>query len=178
MADLWMIRHFRTPWNAEGRLQGQRDIGLDDPLGAADAAALAANRAALAGQEFAMVLTSPLLRARQTAALHGYSSAEADDDLAELTFGAWEGRTWAELETAHPGAWEQAPQTLPLGEGFGDFLARIERIISRASRATGPVLAFGHGAWMETLQSVLAGEGGHTLTHYPVANGALLRIAL
>lgn len=178
MAELWMIRHFRTPWNAEGRLQGQRDIGLDEPLSAADAAALTANRAALAGRDFALVLTSPLLRTRQTAALHGHGTAEVDDDLAELAFGRWEGRTWAELDAAHPGAWASAPQTLPLGEAFPAFVARIERILRRASVAGGPVLAFGHGGWMATLQSLLAGEGGQTLSDYPVGNGGLLRIPL
>ena len=63
MAQFWFIRHFRTPWNTESRLQGQRDVALDDPLGADDLAVLEANRRALSGRDFALVLTSPLGRA-------------------------------------------------------------------------------------------------------------------
>lgn len=178
MAELWIIRHFRTPWNSEGRLQGQRDITLDAPLGEADMATLAANRVALAGQSFALTLTSPLGRARETAALHGHSGAEPDPDLAELHFGPWEGRSWNELEAAHPGLWATAPQKLVLGEDFAVFAQRIERILTRAQTAGGPVLAFGHGAWMSALQSLLAGEGGYSLSQFPVGNGALLRVPL
>lgn len=93
MSEFWFIRHFRTPWNTESRSQGQREVALDDPLGADDLAVLEANRQALTGQGFALVLTSPLGRARQTAALHGFPTAEPDPDLAELSFGTWEGRT-------------------------------------------------------------------------------------
>lgn len=178
MAELWIIRHFRTPWNAEGRLQGGRDIALSDPLDAADAGALRRNIAALEGVDFAEVLSSPLQRARQTAAFHGFEAARPDPDLAELQFGAWEGRVWSELAAAHPGAWENAPQTLPLGESFPAFLSRIDAVLSRAAKAPGPVLAFGHGGWMAAMQSLLAGEAGRTLSQYPARNGLLLRVPL
>ncbi|SEN59602.1 Histidine phosphatase superfamily (branch 1) [Paracoccus alcaliphilus] len=59
MAEFWFIRHFRTPWNAEGRLQGQRDIALDDQ----DMATLAVNRLAL-GETFAD-FTARIMRIRQ-----------------------------------------------------------------------------------------------------------------
>lgn len=176
MAQLWFIRHFRTPWNAGGRLQGQRDIALDDPLGAQDMATLAANRGALAGRDFALVLTSPLGRARQTAALHGFAGAEPDPDLAEIAFGEWEGRTWADLEAAHPGIWQSAPHTLPLGETFADFTARIMCVRQRVLAAPGPVLAFGHGAWLGGLRQALDGHGG--LPRQVLGNGELVRLDL
>nr|WP_010394378.1 histidine phosphatase family protein [Paracoccus sp. TRP] len=175
MAELWFIRHFRTPWNAQGRLQGRRDIALEDPLSPQGMAVLAANRQALAGRDFALVLTSPLERARRTAELHGFA-AEPDPDLAEIAFGAWEGRTWAELEAAHPGAWENAPHTLPLGEPFSDFIARITRVRERALAASGPVLAFGHGAWLGGLQ--LAVDGGKGMPRQALGNGELVRLDL
>lgn len=173
MAELWFIRHFRTPWNAQGRLQGQRDIALDDPLSAQDMATLAANRQALAGPDFALVLTSPLGRARQTAALHGFAAAEPDPDLAEIAFGQWEGRTWAELEATHPGLWQNAPHRLALGETFTGFTARIMRVRQRVLAAPGPVLAFGHGAWLGGLRLVLEGRTG--MPHQPLGNGELVR---
>ncbi len=175
-AEIWFIRHFRTPWNAEGRLQGRRDIALDDPLGANDTATLATNRAALEGVRFAAVYTSPLERVRQTAALHGFPDAMPDPDLAELDFGPWEGRLWSELHAAHPGAWHSAPQTLPLGESFEAFRQRTARVHLRLLTAPGPVLVFGHGAWFGCLQSLLAGGDGSDLAGRACANGVLTRI--
>lgn len=176
MGQLWFIRHFRTPWNSQARLQGRRDIDLDDPLGEDDLAALAANRKELAGRDFELVLTSPLRRARQTAALHGFPAAVPDPDLAELCFGMLEGRTWADLEAAHPGLWGSDPHSLPLGEPFADFLERIQRVQLRVVTADKPVLAFGHGAWLSGLRHMLDGTPGlHTRS---IDNGALIRLDL
>jgi probable phosphoglycerate mutase len=176
MGQLWLIRHFRTPWNSQGRLQGRRDVALDDPLGEDDLAALAFNLKELAGQNFSLVLTSPLRRARQTAALHGFPAAVSDPDLAELCFGTWEGRTWADLEAAHPGLWRSDPHRLPLGEALADFLARIQRVQHRVITANAPVLAFGHGAWLSGLRQLLDGTSGfHSRT---IGNGALIRLDL
>ena len=178
MAELWFIRHFRTPWNSQGRLQGQRDISLDDPLGPADLATLEANRQALSGRDFGLVLTSPLVRARQTAALHGFSDATVEPDLAELAFGKWEGRTWAELEAAHPGAWKNSLHSLPLGESLADFTDRIDRVRNRVQTTTpGIVLAFGHGAWLGGLKLLLEGRKGG-MPPQILANGALVRLHL
>lgn len=174
MGQLWFIRHFRTPWNSQGRLQGRRDVDLDDPLGECDLAALAANRKELAGQEFKLVLTSPLRRARQTAALHGFPAAVPDPDLAELCFGIMEGRTWADLEAAHPGLWGGDPHSLPLGEPFANFLERIQRVQLRVANANTPVLAFGHGAWLSGLRHMLDGTPG--LHARSIDNGAMIRL--
>lgn len=178
MAELWFIRHFRTAWNASGQLQGQRDIPLESPLGADCRSALASNLTALADQTFAEVLTSPLARARATAVHHGFPHAQADADLAEIAFGDWEGRVWADLEAAHPGIWATAPHTLPLGERFEDFTARINRIRDRIAAAPGPVLVFGHGAWLGALRSLAGGGGGRDLSRFICRNGELVRVGL
>lgn len=175
MSELWFIRHFRTPWNAQGRLQGQRDIALDNPMGSEDLARLADNQLALAAQKFELVLTSPLSRTRQTAALHGFPDAEVDPDLAEISFGTWEGRTWDELEAAHPGAWENDLHSLLLGETMDDFRTRITRVRDRVTAAPGPVLVFGHGAWLGGLKLVLEGRQGG-MSRQTLANGALVRL--
>lgn len=179
MAEILFIRHFRTPWNASGRLQGRRDMPLDDPLGPDDLASLSRNRAHLADHSFSAVWTSPLLRARQTAALHGFDTAQSHDDLAELSFGAWEGQTWADLHAAHPGTWHTAPQDLPLGEDFAAFAARVRAVLARAQAMTGPpVLIFGHGAWANCAQALCAGHPASGMPGYTTANGALLRLRL
>ena len=88
-AEIWFIRHFRTPWNAEGRLQGRRDIALDDPLSDADQAVLAANRAALEGvaqRAGVPFLAPPLALCTDNAAMIAWAGMErfragAHDDL-------------------------------------------------------------------------------------------------
>ena len=179
MAALLFIRHFRTPWNAKGRLQGRRDQPLDDPLGPEDLAALSRNRTILAGMTFGAVWCSPLMRARQTAALHGFAEVDLQDDLAELSFGDWEGRTWADLHAAHPGKWGSAPQDLPLGEAFSSFAARVHAVLARARAIVGPpVLAFGHGAWANCAQALCGGHAATAMPAFATANGALLHLNL
>ncbi len=58
-----MVRHGETAWNAEGRVQGQLDIPLND-VGRAQARATAE---ALAGHDFTSIYCSDLMRVRQTA---------------------------------------------------------------------------------------------------------------
>ncbi|MDD7971933.1 histidine phosphatase family protein [Roseinatronobacter alkalisoli] len=177
MAEFWFIRHFRTPWNAEGRLQGRRDIALDDPLCSNDHTALVNNLSALEGMVFAEIWTSPLQRTRQTAALHGYPTTVAKDALLELDFGPWEGRTWTELHAAHPGLWSAAPDDLPLGESFVDFERRVTATLHNVwNRSGAPVLVFGHGAWANCAQAVAAGTSAARMNEWKTPNGALIRI--
>src|SRR5258707_12774205 len=106
------IRHGETDWNAEGRLQGQRDIPLNR-LGQEQAAA-AGRRAAggLARQGLtpskAVFVSSPLgrtqdtmQRARIAMGLDG-NGFELDERLKEFSFGEWEGLTWPEVKLRDP----------------------------------------------------------------------------
>ena len=56
----------------------------------------------LAGREFALVLSSPRVRARETAALAGFEP-EIDPDLVEVDYGDYEGRTTPEIREERPG---------------------------------------------------------------------------
>ena len=58
-----LARHGETPWNAEGRYQGQRDIALS-PVGEDQARKLGQR---LAGVDITRAVASPLTRARRTA---------------------------------------------------------------------------------------------------------------
>ena len=60
---LILIRHGRTEWNHDGRFQGQADVELD-AVGRAQAVAMASRVALLAP---GVLLSSPLVRARETA---------------------------------------------------------------------------------------------------------------
>jgi len=81
---LWLVRHGETPWTITGQHTGRTDVMLT-PLGELQAGAL---RHHLAGRDFTRVLTSPLLRARETCRLAGYDAiAEVDPDLQEWDYG-------------------------------------------------------------------------------------------
>jgi len=96
-----LIRHARTAWNAERRVQGRTDTPLDE-VGRAQAQALAA---ALRGRQFTAVYTSPLSRAVDTAkqlAIDAGVPLVEDERLLEYDFGAWEGLTFDELSLRYP----------------------------------------------------------------------------
>jgi broad specificity phosphatase PhoE len=92
MTRLALLRHGATAWNAEGRLQGRSD----QPLSPAGRAKLQGRRLP---PEFAAwrVLVSPLLRARETASILGLGKSVVDKRLVEMDWGAYEGRTLAEI---------------------------------------------------------------------------------
>lgn len=135
------MRHGETAWSAARKHTGRTDVPLTDD-GRHNAAAL---RARLAGYDFALVLTSPLVRARETCALAGLDGrAEVDDDLREFDYGAYEGRTTAEIRQERPG-WDFWLHDVPGGETHEQAGARADRAIERLVAADGDAAAFAHG---------------------------------
>ena len=130
MAELVLVRHGQTEWSRDGRHTGRTDIRLTAE-GERDAAAL---RGRLAEWDFALVLASPLQRARRTAELAGLAF-ELDGDLVEWDYGPEEGRTTAQARETRPG-WSVWDDT-GLGESLDEVAARQERVLQRVR----PVLA-------------------------------------
>jgi probable phosphoglycerate mutase len=97
MTELALIRHGITAWNTAGRMQGRRDV----PLSPAGREALARFRPPPEVAGFAW-LSSPLVRAVETAELLSGESPALDPRLVELDWGEWEGLTLDELRAAHP----------------------------------------------------------------------------
>lgn len=148
------MRHGPTEWSRDGRHTSVTDLPLL-PDGEPDARALAAR---LADLDPALVLTSPRLRARRTAELAGFASAEVDDDLAEWAYGAYEGVTTVAIREDRPGwsIWtDGCPDAEPPGQAPGESPAevgaRLDRVVARARAADGPVLAFAHGHSLRVL---------------------------
>ncbi len=139
--ELWIVRHGETEWSRTGRHTGRTDVPLTDE-GRRQAAAL---RRALEGRRFALVLSSPLSRAWETCRLAGFADvAQTTDDLREWDYGAFEGRTSAEIRREHPG-WTIWTGEVPMGETIEAVARRAERVIDRAVAAGGDVLLFAHG---------------------------------
>ena len=99
---LLLVRHGETDWNAAGRIQGCTDTPLN-ARGRAQAAALAEK---LRSSERAEALyTSPLRRAAETAEIIGSALGlrpEPVEALREISFGVWEGCSWAEIQRRWP----------------------------------------------------------------------------
>jgi probable phosphoglycerate mutase len=145
--ELWLARHGETDWSAAGKHTGTTDLSLN-ANGRAAATRLAE---ILSGQTFDLILTSPLLRARQTSELAGYGArAEITPDLREWEYGDYEGVTTAEIRETRPG-WTVFTDGCPGGETVADVGGRADMVIERVRSVEGKVLAFGHGHALRVL---------------------------
>ncbi len=147
--EIWVARHGATEWSDSGRHTGRTDVALTDE-GLRQAAALVRPLDAL---RFALILTSPLKRARDTARIAGFAGAELDPDLVEWDYGEYEGLTTAEIQAERAG-WNLWHDGVPGGEAIDDVAARARRVIARADKAPGPALVFAHGHVLRILTAV------------------------
>lgn len=146
---LYLARHGETAWSLSGQHTGLTDLPLTE-RGEAYARLLAAP---LAGIEFALVLTSPLVRAKRTCELAGFGAAAiADRDLVEWNYGEYEGKRTSEILAARPG-WKLFRDGCPGGETPEEAGARADRVIARARAASGNVLVFSSGHILRTIGS-------------------------
>ncbi len=145
--EIWLIRHGETEWSRSGQHTGRTDIPLA-PEGLRQAEALGRH---LGGRRFALVLTSPLARARETCRLAGYESvAQVSADLREWDYGIYEGRTTADIRVTEPG-WSIWTSPVPEGESIEAVGARARRVIEQALPADGDVALFSHGHLLRIL---------------------------
>jgi len=158
LSELWLVRHGETEWSAGGRHTGRTDVPLTE-AGEAQARALGA---ALAGHEFALVLTSPLARARETCRLAGLEDrAEVSYALVEWDYGDYEGRRTVEIREERPG-WTLWTDGVPNGETAAEVAARTRTVIERAnavfrSNDGGDVVLFAHGHVLRVLTATWLG---------------------
>jgi probable phosphoglycerate mutase len=169
---LYFLRHGETDWNAEGRLQGRRDVPLN---------ALGRDQSARAGATLKKLLSargldplalpyhcSPLIRTRETMeiarAAMGLSreGASFDDRLVEFTFGAWEGLTWPEVverdpQLAHMRGADKWNFTPPGGESYAELSQRLEPWLAEQD---GPSVVVSHGGVARALMAQI----GHLST--------------
>jgi len=154
LPEIWLIRHGETAWSLSGQHTGRTDI----PLTAAGERHAAEIGRYLGGRSFALVLTSPLQRARETCRLAGYGGvAQFDPDLCEWDYGAYEGRTSAQIQEKAPG-WTIWTSPVPQGETIGQVAVRASRVIERACQASGDVALFAHGHLLRVLTACWLGQ--------------------
>lgn len=159
MTRLAMLRHAETAWSLEGRIQGRSDVPLLFP-----------QEISLPGPVKAFqIVSSPLRRCVETAALLGCRNPEREPRIAEMSWGAWEGRRLqalrAELGEAMRGnearGWDFRPEG---GESPREVLARVRPWLAEVAARGEPTLAITHRG---VIRAVLADALGWDLRGTP-----------
>jgi broad specificity phosphatase PhoE len=160
-----LVRHGQTEWSAVGRHTSYTDLDLT-PDGERQARRLGA---ALRGRTFVAVLSSPRKRALRTADAARLSITEVDDDLAEWSYGEYEGLTTAAIQEIRPD-WSLWTDGCPGGESPEQVGVRLDRVLAfvRPLVAEGDVALFGHGHALRVAAARWIG--------LPPGGGALLRL--
>jgi ribonuclease H / adenosylcobalamin/alpha-ribazole phosphatase len=179
-----LLRHGQTPMSVQKRYAGRSDVPLTD-VGVQQAAAAAKRLASAGPGALDVIVTSPLLRAVQTAgevaAVTG-APVVTDDGFAEADFGAWDGLTFAEVRERWPAevtAWLADPQIAPPGgESFTDVCSRVTRALHRmlADRERERVLIVSHVTPIKTLVASALGAPPSALYRMHLDVAALCEI--
>jgi len=167
--NVFPIRHGETAWSLSGQHTGIADIPLTD-----NGRWLAERlRPILARETFALVLTSPLQRARETCVLAGLGDcAVVDPDLVEWNYGRYEGLTPSQIHREAPG-WLIFRDGCPDGEAPEQVGERVDRAIARARTATGDVALFAHGHVLRVLVARWLGLPVGAGQHFLLGTGTL-----
>lgn len=160
MTTLLLVRHGETDWNRDARWQGHSDTPLND------AGRVQARRLAAELGEVDVVYSSDLERARETAEILAEPlglQVRLDRRLRERGFGAWEGKTAAEIETEFAddhARWlaGEAPGAAD-AEPFDAFGARVEEFVTDvlAEHPGETVLVVGHGGTIRVIHALAQG---------------------
>jgi probable phosphoglycerate mutase len=182
---IYFIRHGETDWNLEGRLQGQKDIPLND-VGRVQAEEAARKLEALVPHfEDLAYVASPMTRTRETmeilrATLGLHPEVyRLDDRLVELTFGVWEGMTWKEVRKAEPALaalreqdkWHYAPPGG--GESYAMLVDRIRPILDDLTRDT---VIVAHGGVARAFLAICCGVSSRQAASMDIWQGRILVI--
>ena len=173
--NIWVLRHGRTAYNAEYRYQGRTDVPLS-PEGAVE----------LRQAEITppVVYVSPLCRTGQTAArIFPGAKQVAVKELAEMDFGAFEGRNYVEMEhDPDYRAWVDGgcEGRCPGGESRGEFCDRVcgafSTLVEDAAARKAPLLVLvAHGGvQMAVMERFALPERGYFDWNAPCGGGYVL----
>lgn len=147
LAMIVLVRHGATEWSAAGRHTGRTDVRLTAE-GRRQAGLLAER---LAAWTFVRVLTSPLSRALDTCRIAGLANrAELRPELGEWDYGAYEGRSTADIRRERPG-WYLWRDGVPEGETLAAVGRRAGAVVAELRRTAGDVAVFAHGHLLRVL---------------------------
>lgn len=157
----WYLRHGQTDWNRDGLSQGRTDVPLNETgIAQADAAAKLFETCASKHTPFTHIVSSPLDRAFQTAAIvregliaKGFEAfpLETDEGLEEVCFGEQEGQPMGDWYDS----WIAGDYTPAGAEPFSVLRVRAVEAINRATEHGGVPLIVAHGALFRALRAAM-----------------------
>ncbi len=181
---LTLVRHGLTEWNLSRRFQGHADVPLNN-AGRLQAEALAKR---LAGEQLCAIYTSDLQRAQDTAqeiANVRRSAITAEPRLREISFGVWEGLTYAEICQKTPAAlanWEAntTESAPPGGETLARVAARVRQALDeiRRQHAGENVLVVAHAGSLQVLLCLALDISPGMYWQFHLAPGSISEISL
>jgi probable phosphoglycerate mutase len=176
MGEMLVVRHGATEWSRSGKHTGVTDLPLL-PEGEDDARRLAG---VLAGRDVVATFVSPLSRARRTAELAGLldgADVRVDDDLVEVDYGAYEGRTTQEISEELGRPWSLWADGTTPGDSPGETLEQVGTRVDRVLDAARPLLADGdvalvaHGHVLRILTARYLGLAPEAGALFPLGTG-------
>ncbi len=184
MEAIYLVRHGETEWNRDGRLQGQSNSALTK-RGLKQARAIGELLRELVGGGIP-IIASPLERALRTAEVicgplgRNPACLQTDDLLKEISFGQWEGLTFAEIAAADPenlarmeqDRWSVAP---PGGESYAMMADRVRRWL-RQSAAIEEKIVVAHGEWGRVLRGIYCGTTQEEMFALDVPQDVVFRL--
>jgi broad specificity phosphatase PhoE len=139
MGELVVLRHGQTEWSRSGQHTSVTDLPLL-PEGEEQARNL---QKALAGHQFVEVWVSPRQRALRTAELAGLTPTRVEEDLVEVDYGGYEGRTTAEISAELGRTWSVWRDGIIPGASPGETLEAVGRRVDRVLERVRPRLREG-----------------------------------
>jgi broad specificity phosphatase PhoE len=157
VTQVYLVRHGETEWSLSGQHTSVTDLPLTDQ-GEARARLL---RGHLNPAAYGLILSSPRQRARRTAELAGFVgdyAPQIEPDLAEWSYGEYEGLTRNQIHEKHDQDWRIWTGPTPGGESPEQMADRMNRLIERVQGArVEQAILFGHGHCLRALTMVWLG---------------------
>lgn len=181
MAEIYLVRHGETEWNAEGRFQGKLDSALT-ATGIKQAEAFG-RRLAKLGLQCDAFMTSPLGRTRQTATiiagLAHLPALQYDERIAEVSLGSWDGLTHIDIDARWPGLLDGSTPfdwffRSPDGESYDDVLQRAECWLNQRQGVT---VAVSHGLVGRIIRGAYSGLSRTEALSLPVPHDVIWRLS-
>jgi probable phosphoglycerate mutase len=183
---VYIARHGQTEWNAEHRLQGQADTDIDD-VGRDQARRNGRRLGGLIGkaEDFDFV-ASPMRRTRETMELMREAmrldpfAYRTEPRLVEMSFGEWQGFTFAELEARLPGSTDGRRHAKwdfqPPGEGAESYEMLLERVKPWFDALRQPTVCVTHGGVMRCIFRFVKGLSKQESAGLEIPQDRLLRL--
>jgi probable phosphoglycerate mutase len=183
---VYIARHGQTEWNAEHRLQGQADTDIDD-VGRDQARRNGRRLGGLIGkaEDFDFV-ASPMRRTRETMELMREAMGldpfayRTEPRLVEMSFGEWQGFTFAELEARLPGSTDGRRHAKwdfqPPGEGAESYEMLLERVKPWFDALRQPTVCVTHGGVMRCIFRFVKGLSKQESAGLEIPQDRLLRL--